>query len=241
LNRTGDKRENQLINHHVSVDCVVFGFDENQLKVLLIKQKKIANKPNELQEERLALPGNLVFENESLDAAAERVLKELTKLKGIQLKQCYAFGNPSRVKDEKDAHWLKTYRTEPDARVITIAYYAVVRMEHYQPKAGSFAESSGWYDINNIPNLAFDHNLIVEKALEALRDELMHHSVGFDLLPEKFTLSQLQTIYEIILDKEIDKRNFRKLVKSFENLIALEERQTGVNHKPAQLYTLKRG
>lgn len=220
------------INPHVSVDCVIFGFDEDKLKVLLIEQ----NHPRKEEKHRLALPGDLVFENEGLDEAAARVLEELTCLKGIFLRQFHAFGDPQRVSNEKDKEWLETYRTDPNARVITIAYYSLVKMEEYQPGAGSFAASSNWYDIHEIPELAFDHNKILETALADLREEISNDRIGSDLLPKKFTLSQLQRLYEVILDRHLDKRNFRKAVKKMEHIRPLDERQTGVSHKPAQLY-----
>ncbi|MBI1222316.1 MAG: NUDIX domain-containing protein [Bacteroidetes bacterium] len=220
------------INPHVSVDCVIFGFDENKLKVLLIEQKH----PGKEVKRRFALPGDLVYEDEGLDQAAGRVLEELTCLKGLFLRQFYAFGDPHRASSEKDRDWLETYRTKPDARVISIAYYSLVKMEEYQPGAGSFAASSSWYDINEIPELAFDHNLILEKALACLREEISYDRIGSDLLPKKFTLSQLQRLYEAILDRPLDKRNFRKAVKKMDHIRPLDERQTGVSHKPAQLF-----
>lgn len=242
MTKSSLSRANSNVNPHVSVDCCIFGFDEDKLKVLLIEQSRPEGAPNGVAT-RLALPGDLVYEDEGLDTAAARVLEELTQLKGIFLKQFYAFGDPNRVQGEEDAEWLKTYRTEPEARVITIAYYAVVKMEEYTPGAGSFAKASSWYDIHEIPSLAFDHNKILDAGLEALRDELNHHTIGFDLLPKKFTLSQLQTVYEVILDKKLDKRNFRKQVKKMEHIKPLNEKQTGVSHKPAQLFrftTLKK-
>jgi len=219
------------INPHVSVDCVIFGFDDDKLKVLLIEQAHPNKKSN-----RLALPGDLVFENEGLDQAAARVLEELTQLKGIFLRQFHAFGNPNRVSQEKDKEWLMKHRTDPNARVITIAYYSLVKMEEYAPGTGSFAAASSWIDIHSVPELAFDHNLILDKALEALREEISQDRISIDLLPKKFTLSQLQRLYEVILDRPLDKRNFRKSIKKMEHLKALDERQTGVSHKPAQLY-----
>lgn len=224
-------KQSPNINPHVSVDCVIFGFDDDKLKVLLIEQAH----PNK-ETHRLALPGDLVFENEGLDEAAARVLNELTRLKGIFLRQFHAFGNPDRVSNDKDKEWLETYRTDPNARVITIAYFSLVKMEEYNPGTGSFAAASNWVDIHNVPELAFDHNQILDKALEALREEINHNRIGLDLLPKKFTLSQLQRLYEVILDRPLDKRNFRKSIKKMHHIKALDERQTGVNHKPAQLY-----
>lgn len=221
------------VNPNVSVDCVVFGFDNKSLNVLLIEQKDLGQ-----QEKQLALPGDLVIEDESLDKAAERVLQELTGLKGIFLRQFHAFGDPNRVKNVKDLKWLQSYRENPQARVITVAYFALVRMEDFKPSASSFAERVFWQDIHNIPELAFDHNEITTDALENLRMQFEVNHVGFELLPEKFTLNQLQVLHEAVLDKELDKRNFRKKVLKESWVTPLEEKQRGVLHKPARLYML---
>jgi 8-oxo-dGTP diphosphatase len=225
---------NPSVNPHVSVDCVVFGFDNERLNVLLIEQssEKLGEKVQN------ALPGDLVWEEESLDEAASRVLRELTNIEGIYLKQFKAFGDPNRVRDFKDMAWLQSYRSQPHARVITVAYYAFVRMDDFEPAASSFAEKVFWQDVHDIPRLAFDHNGILEEALEVLRLDFDKHQVGFELLPEKFTLSQLQTLYEIILDRKLDKRNFRKKVMKESIVTPLDEKQTGVLHKPAQLFEL---
>ncbi len=222
------------LNPHVSVDCVVFGFDRSKLRVLLIERKR---ERGDLRI-KTALPGDLVREDESLDNAASRVLKELTSLEGIFLKQFKAFGDPGRVGDVKDLDWLSSYREQPQARVITIGYYAFIRMADFKPEASSFASRVFWQDISSLPELAFDHNSIMEDAIEMLRSDFENRKVGFELLPEKFTLSQLQALYESILDRKLDKRNFRKKVLK-ENLITpLDEKQKGVLHKPAQLFEL---
>lgn len=223
------------VNPNLSVDCVIFGFDGKMLNVLLIEQKAIADTI-----QRKALPGDLVLDDESLDDAASRVLKELTEIEGVFLRQYHTFGDPNRVKNVKDLAWLQSYREQPQARVITVAYYALVKMDDFNPSASSFAEKVYWEDIHNIPELAFDHNEILEVALHRLRDEFETRHVGFELLPEKFTLSQLQTLYEAILDRSLDKRNFRKKVLKEKLVLPLEEKQTGVVHKPARLFQLDR-
>jgi len=227
---------NEYIQSHldVSVDCVVFGFHNNKLRVLLIEQE---NPSKDSQHSRYALPGDLVFSDEHTNHAAERVLFELTSLKGIYLEQFHTFGDPNRVKKEKDQEWLKSTRKNPDARVITIAYYSLVKMEDYIPSPSSFAERAEWKDVHDVPELAFDHNNILTKAIEILRSEVSNHKIGFELLPQKFTLGQLQQLYEVILDKQLDKRNFRKAIKKMDTILALEEKQKGVLHKPAQLFT----
>lgn len=224
---------NNTVNPNVSVDCVVFGFDNKNLNVLLIEQKDLGQK--NIQK---ALPGDLVQENESLDDAASRVLKELTHLEGIYLKQFHAFGDPNRVKSVKDLAWLQSYREHPQARVITVAYFALVKMDRFAPEASSFAEKVFWQEIHNVPELAFDHSEIVQVGLHYLRQGFENRSVGFELLPEKFTLNQLQLLHEIILDKLLDKRNFRKKVLKEKLVIGLEEKQKGVLHKPAQLFKI---
>ncbi|NVK04433.1 MAG: NUDIX hydrolase [Flavobacteriia bacterium] len=223
----------RVINPNVSVDCAVFGFDNQSLKALLIEQKPVDGNPG-----HKALPGDLVLNDESLDDAASRVLRELTGIEGIFLRQFHTFGDPNRVKQVQDLDWLKSYRDNPDARVITVGYYALVKMDEFAPEASSFAESVFWQDIHEIPSLAFDHNSILDAALIRLREEFENRKVGFELLPEKFTLSQLQSLYEAIEDRELDKRNFRKKVLKEKLVLPLDEKQTGVVHKPARLYEL---
>jgi 8-oxo-dGTP diphosphatase len=222
----------------VSVDCVLFGFDDRKLKVLLIEQRQ-PGKEKKIQKLQTALPGDLLKENESLNDAAKRVMKELTSLKGIYLKQFHTFGDPMRVKNLKDQDWLRLFRANPERRVITVGYYSLVKMEDYEPKASSFAGKAKWVDVYSIPELAFDHNEIVDRAIDILRHELIADNIGFELLPEKFTLTELQHLHEIILNKKLDKRNFRKNVLKMEHLKPLEEKQKGVLHKPAKFYQYK--
>lgn len=223
----------QIQMSDISVDCVVFGYDENQLKVLLIEQKRL----EENAPQRFALPGDLVYEQEGLDAAAERVLKELTSLENVYLEQFKSFGDPNRVSKQKDLAWLRAFRQNPDVRVITVGYYSLVKMEEYQPEASSFAKDAVWIPVNELPELAFDHNQILNDALMALRNKFRFYPVEFQLLPKKFTLSQLQELNELILEEKLDKRNFRRKALKLEGLIPLDEKQKGVLHKPAQLYS----
>lgn len=217
---------------NISVDCIVFGFDGETLKVLLIKQKQVKDGAKPLY----ALPGDLVFEDEHLDDAAERVLNELTTLKGIYLQQFHAFGDPNRVRKAKDQAWLTAVREFPHERVITIGYYSLVAVEDYHPQAAAFADSTEWIDVYKVKKLAFDHMQLLEGALKSLREGLESQHLSFELLPDKFTLSQLQRLHEIVLNRKLDKRNFRKSVKKLDHVVALDEKQKGVDHKPAQLY-----
>ena len=220
-----------LIN--LSIDCVILGFDNDQkLKVLLIK--KIINKNNDYQ---YALPGDLLQPDEDLLSGGKRILKSLTSLENIYLKQFRAFGNPERTKQKKDQSWLRLYRKKPDERVITVGYIALVNMEEYVPQASSFAFQAEWVEIKKVSNdLAFDHNHILNFGINYLREQIDHKLIS-NLLPSKFTLSQLQLLYEILLDEKLDKRNFRKNISKIDVIKKTNEKQEGVRHKPAYLYT----
>ena len=223
-----------LIN--LSVDCVILGFDDDQkLKILLIKKK--INKTGDLQ---YAIPGDLLKEDEDLLSGAKRVLKSLTSLDNLFLKQFRVFGDPLRTKDKKDQAWLNMYRKNPEERVVTVGYLSLVKMENYLPQASSFALDAEWVDLKSVPNnLAFDHNEIIESGLINLKTQLDHKIIS-NLLPSKFTLSQLQYIYEILLDEKLDKRNFRKTISKISMIKKTKEKQEGVAHKPAFLYTYEK-
>lgn len=226
---------------HISVDCVIFGYDEenNKLEVLLIEQKEPSKRSTHPYIPQFALPGDLVNDEEGLDEAAQRVLKELTHVIGLNLRQFECFGDPMRVKQEKDKEWLHLYRQDPDARVVTVAYYTLVRKEMIRPVPGSFARNVVWKNTKRIPPLAFDHNLIVRRALDNLRKDFDQELFAKELLPRKFTLRQLQNLYEVILNTSYDKRNFIKSFKKNDRLKELDEKQKGVMFKPSKLYTFK--
>ena len=220
-----------LIN--LSIDCVILGFDNDQkLKILLIK--KLISEREEFQ---YAIPGDLLEENEDLLCGAKRILKNLTSLENLFLKQFSVFGDPLRTKDKKDQAWLKLYRKKPEERVVTVGYLSLVKMEDYIPQASSFALDAEWVGLKDVPeNLAFDHNEIIKSGLLYLKNQLDHKMIS-NLLPSKFTLSQLQYIYEILLDEKLDKRNFRKNISKIDVIKKTKEKQEGVSHKPAYLYT----
>lgn len=226
-------RETSL-NPNVSVDCVVFGFDGEKLKVLLIDRDQLLNDPE--GDKIYVLPGNLIRDDETLDDAANRVLKELTGLSDLYLEQFRSFGDPNRLTRAEDSAWLQSIRAQPEARVITVAYYSLVRADHYELHASGFAKEAFWHEIENLPRLGFDHEEIVLSALEALKFKSKYQPLGFELLPEKFTLGQLQKLYEAILNTSLDKRNFRRKILKMSFLMPLDEKQTGVPHKPARYY-----
>lgn len=221
------------INPNVSVDCVIFSFEDDGLEVLLIERNAGQNR---IEDDLLALPGNLIYEDETLDAAANRVLRELTGLKDIYLEQVYTFGDPARINKQKDQDWLHSIRAHPEARVITVAYTSLVKKSNFKISPSSFARQAMWVKVKEVPQLAFDHNALLEKALEYLKHKIYIEPLGYELLPERFTLAQLQKLYEAILDDHFDKRNFRRKVLRTSFIIPLNEKQKGVAHKPAGLY-----
>jgi 8-oxo-dGTP diphosphatase len=199
----------------LTVDCVVFGLDDGDLKVMLI-QRKIPPFEGEW-----ALPGGFVRMSESLEDAARRELCEETGIASVFLEQLYTYGEVDR---------------DPRYRVVTVAYYALVKMSDYQIRAATDARVADWFPVSKPPQLAFDHKQILETALARLKGKVRYKPIGFELLPEKFTLTQLQKLYETILGVELDKRNFRKKILKMDFLVELEEMQTDVSHRAARLY-----
>lgn len=226
---------NSNFNPHISVDCVIFGFDFVNLNVLVVERKISNLKTNQFSIDH-KLPGDLVQDNEDLDTAAYRVLKELTGLENIYLKQFRVFSNPDRISNPKDIDWIMTQTNITIKRVVTVGYYSLVKIDESNLNPSSDAYKYKWYKIKDIPRLAFDHNKIINKALESLQFELRTEAVGFELLPEKFTKNQIQKVYEAILGIKLDNRNFRKKLSKLSYIVPLFEKQRGVNHKPAQLY-----
>jgi 8-oxo-dGTP diphosphatase len=225
------------LNPHVSVDCVVFGFEFGKLDVLLIERNMLfeGKEFNDLK-----LPGDLVRKDEDLDTAAARVLKELTGLDKIYLKQFTAIGSPGRLsRQPRDLEWLRSIG-HPEEIVVTIAYYSLINID--QDKASNFALQSNarWYTVSEVNELAFDHLTILDEALQALRTELKLKPIAFELLPPKFTLGELQQLYEVILGNKLDKRNFRKKVSNMAFIVPVNEKQVGVSHKPASYYSFSR-
>jgi len=223
-------------NPHISIDCVVFGFDYKELKVLLVEREVWDKKKNKLIKKDLKLPGSLIRKREELDHAASRVLQEFTGLKNIYLKQFDVFSNPKRIHNAADIQWLHEHTGIEIEHIISVAYYSLVKLDEASPYENSLKTKAHWVNINNIPKMIFDHNEILDKALVALRNELRTKPVGFELLPKKFTIRQLQNLYEVILGINLDNRNFRKKLLKQKYIIPLEEKEQLVNHKPATLY-----
>jgi len=199
----------------LAVDCVVFGFDEADLKLLLVER---AMSPCQ---GHWALPGGFVRIGESVDEAARRELREETGLAGVFLEQLFTFGAVDR---------------HPGDRVVTVAYYALVKLADQRTRPATEARAATWFPASKVPPLAFDHGQILQVALDRLRGKVRYVPIGFELLPPKFTLSELQHLYEAILGRPLDKRNFRKKVLAMDLLDDLEELQRGVRHRAARLY-----
>jgi 8-oxo-dGTP diphosphatase len=199
----------------LTVDCVVFGLDDQELKVMLIQRGLPPF------EGKWALPGGFVRLEETLDEAARRELEEETGLRKIFLEQLYTFGTVDR---------------DPRERVVSVAYYALVNLSDHEVHAATDARDAGWFGVHDVPGLAFDHGEILQTALDRLRGKLRYQPVGFELLPKKFTLSQLQHLYELVLERELDKRNFRKRVLAMDVLVETDEVQQDVAHRAARLY-----
>ena len=205
----------------LTVDCVVFGYDPGQsdLKVLLIQRKL------EPFRNAWALPGGFVRVDETLDAAARRELQEEAGVADVYLEQLYSFSDIHR---------------DPRERVITVAYYALAKLTDHTIAAASDAIGVGWFSLEDLPKLAFDHAVILAQAHDRLRGKVRYAPIGFELLPPRFTLTQLQRLYEIVLGQELDKRNFRKKLLSMDLIIETDEVEQGVPHRAARLYRFDR-
>ncbi len=198
----------------VTVDIVIFTIQSEELKVLLVKRGIPPFKG------QLALPGGFVHEDESLDEAAMRELREETGVSDVYLEQLYSFGKPGR---------------DPRERIITVAYYALISADRSQLAAGTDTTEAAWWPVSKLPALAFDHRKILDCALERLRNKLEYTTVGFQLLPAKFSLTELQEVYEAILGKKLDKRNFRRKIELLKILKPISEYRRG-GQRPARLY-----
>ena len=198
----------------VALDSIIFGFDGEEMKLLLVKRGI------EPDRDTWSLMGGWLKPDESLDEAASRILFELTGLNDIYLEQLYTFGNPSR---------------DPVERTVAVAYYALINVKDYDQKI-SDTYHARWFSLHELPELLFDHGSMIENAIDRLRYKASSQPVGFELLPEKFTIPQLQKLYEAIYDTAFDKRNFSRKILATGLLIKLKEKQRGFSKKGAFLY-----
>lgn len=204
-------------NIAISVDCVIFGYDNKELKILLIK--------SDLEEFSglYSLLGDLVKPDEDLDDASYRILKERTGMEDVYLEQVHTFGSIGR---------------HPSGRVITVAYYSLIDITHHKLRLDH--NELHWHSVKDIKKLAFDHKLILNTCLQRLRSQVMEHPVVFNLLQDKFSLRELQEVYEAILGIKLDRRNFRKKITIKDWLQDLNEMETNLSHRPGKLYALKK-
>jgi 8-oxo-dGTP diphosphatase len=224
---------NDQLLGHISLDCVVFGFHENQLKVLLLHMKKT---------KEWALPGGFVFKAESIELAASRVLKQRTGLDDIFLTQFHIFSDPLRSKNNPAVSDVMEFgNNQPDKswfdqRFISVGFYALVEYSKVLPTPDVLSDRCEWVSLDEVGSLMMDHNQILDKALVTLRLQLTFQPVGYTLLPEKFTMPEIQKLYETILGKELDRRNFMRKMLAYNILDKLDEVKQGGAHKAPTLY-----
>jgi ADP-ribose pyrophosphatase YjhB (NUDIX family) len=199
---------------YVAVDCIIFGFDDEKLKILLIRRNFEPCKG------QWSLMGGFLQQNENLDESAQRILTQLTGIHDVYLEQLYTYGEVHR---------------DPAARVLSTAFYALIKIDG-NDKARLDKHHAAWFDMDNIPDLVFDHSQMVDKAMKRLKRRSKIQPIGFELLPDKFTIPQLQNLYEAIYQKELDKRNFRRKILTMDFLDRLEEKDKGSSKKGAYLY-----
>ena len=200
----------------VTTDCVIFGFDAGELKVLLIERGIEPFKG------RWAMPGGFLNMDENADDCARRELLEETGVENVFIEQLYTFSDVNR---------------DPRGRVITVAYYALIKLSDYKVTAGDDASKAQWFPISKVPALAFDHDHMLRVALNRLKGKIRYQPIGFELLPEKFTMPELQNLYESILEVSLDRRNFRKKIMGTGVIVDHEESVKGVPHKGAKYYS----
>jgi len=221
----------------VSIDCVIIGYHERELKILILEFKNTGY---------FALPGGFVGKEEGLDKAAERILSERTTLDNIYLKQFQTFGNLRRYDkeymrsvlyannvDAVENHWLMQ-------RFVTVAYYALVDFSEVQPTPDGFSDSCEWYDLDALPELIQDHELIIQKALETIRDNIQNTSVSYNLISDTFTMGDLRALHETILDKKINRSSFHRKMVNSGDLKRIGKKKTGKAHKSPYLYKFAR-
>jgi 8-oxo-dGTP diphosphatase len=220
---------------HVSIDCAIFGYHDQQLKILLIKPSFL---------DGYCLPGGYIKRGETLTQAAGRILEERTGLNGVFLQQFYTFGDPGRSKVsnlnmEKLEEIFKVAITKDNwlsDHTISVGFYAIVEYSQVVPETDAFIESWQWCDIAELPSLLFDHNEMVASALRMLQLQIYHQPIGYNLLPAKFTLPEIQVLYETILGKTLDRRNFPKRLLSLGIIKKLNEQRNIGPHRAPYLY-----
>lgn len=228
---------NEFLHPGVSIDNVIFGFHEDQLKVLLLQS---SNKTTWM------LPGGFVDKQEHIDEAASRILKERTGLSAIYLQQFYAFGQPERTNNKILANFLQGLNQNYDQenwalqRFVSVGYYALVEFAKVTPHPDDISLACAWQDLDKLPDLLMDHKQIISKALEELRLKINYQPIGYNLLPKEFPMKSLQSIYETILGRKLDRANFNRKMLSYEILDRKEKHYAGGAHKAPYLYSFNK-
>lgn len=199
----------------LSIDCLIFGFKKGELDILLVQHGEGISKG------RWALPGGWIKYDEGVTQAAVRLLRDLTGVSNIYMEQLAVFGDVDRY---------------PNKRVITIGFFALVKPENYKLHAGFTASDARWFKLSEVPSLPYDHNKILNSGVRHLKHKVRHEPIGFNLLPRKFTLHQLQELYEAVLERKLDKPNFRRKLMNMNLLAPSKEKQKDVSHRAASLY-----
>jgi 8-oxo-dGTP diphosphatase len=216
---------NKVYLDHISIDCVVFGFHGGQMKVLMLKSKN---------EEAWYLPGGFVQHNEPIETAADRILNDRTGIEEIFLQQFHVFGDPDRTKIHNEMYQGNNFFAQ---RFISIGYYALVDFFIVNPTPDTFSEVCTWRDLDNLPPFQLDHERIFRTALDTLRLQLSYQPIGYNLMPKEFTMPELQKLYETIMGKKLDRRNFQRRILAFGILDKLPQTRKGGAHKAPYLYS----
>jgi hypothetical protein len=215
---------------NISVDCVVLGFDKQEIKILLSKRTLHMHDEKYPIIDDWILTGNHIYKSERLDEAATRIFKNLTGFPPSYMEQFRTFGNPERIKNDKDLLWVKSRGTTP--RTMSVAYCFLLPINRITLRN----KNTQWFSINDLPKLGFDHNEIIERAYNFVRQKIKSDPIIFEFLEDKFTLNELQMAYEAVLDIYMDNRNFRKKAISKTYIVQLDEKRIGTSKKPANLY-----
>lgn len=219
---------------NVTVDCVIFGLDANGLNVLLRNRRLNMFDDDFLEINDWVVTGYYVFKSKTLEESADHIFKEITGIQSADKIQFRTYGNPNRIKSEKDLLWIRSRGVQ--AQTMTIAYYYALPLENVRLKHDGFK----WFQWGSLPELGFDHQLIIEDAHEDLKKKIMTEPIVFNFLPQKFTLNDLQFAFESILNIEIDNRNFRKKALGKPYIVPLNEKRKGVSKKPSKLYVFSK-
>ena len=226
------------LNTNVSAECVLFGFDFNELKVLLVEKTLKPKKKPEITYNYL--PFDQIRNIESLDESAQRIILDLIGLKDIEVKQFFCFGQTNRTKNEIDVDLLKSLQYQPDDRIISVGFFSLVNQDALAIEKETQYYKIKWCSVNDLPQLAFDHKNIITKALESLYFNVKFLGTGLELLPAKFTLTQVQKLYEVLLNRPMDKRNFRRKILASGLFRKLATKEKGVAHKPAKYFQINK-